>query len=334
MNRTKIPYADFTWNPTLGCSRVSPGCENCYAERLASTRLRHLPAYEGLTCDGRWTGKVRLLPERLGEPTELRQGWTIFVGDMSDIFHPEVPFEFIAAIFGVMAACPQHRFLVLTKRPEIMAKWFEWIDHRPGNRPGTSAIECQFQAQGYFTHIEDDWEDPHLVTSPVWPLPNVILGATAEDQHRFNDRVKSLKQCPSVKYWLSLEPLLGPIDILEPCPSCCPPQGRQETFWECGSLGPSCPDCSNLGGFCPVDQVVVGGESGPKARQCNVDWIQAMRSNRHASVRQTAWGMLRRRKERHRWLPGQTASRAWKAPQAAQEPVWLRRVRMARRPSS
>jgi len=109
-----------TWNPILGCSPVSAGCAHCYAARLASTRLAEVPAYKGLARDGKWVAPPRFLPERMDQPLRRRKptGW--FVCDMSDLFQEGICDEVIAAVFGVMAACPQHRFYVLTKRVDRM----------------------------------------------------------------------------------------------------------------------------------------------------------------------------------------------------------------------
>ena len=101
-DRTKIGWTDATWGPIVGCKAVSPGCDHCYAARLASGRLRHLPEYAGLAEDGVFNGTVRCLPERLDQPLRWKKPRRIFVNSMSDLFHPDVPFDFIARVFGVM----------------------------------------------------------------------------------------------------------------------------------------------------------------------------------------------------------------------------------------
>ena len=155
MGKTSIEWTDVSWPVINGCRRVSRGCENCYAERLAATRLAHLPKYQGLAVikrgppkvlrrdfadgsvglrqvDGKarpqWTGEARLWAKDLDMPLRLRKPSRIFVCDMGDLFYEEVPDEQIAAVFGVMAACPQHTFQVLTKRPERMREWFRWVE--------------------------------------------------------------------------------------------------------------------------------------------------------------------------------------------------------------
>lgn len=267
MNRTGISYVDFTWNPMIGCSRISPGCGDsrgggCYAERLASTRLKHLPAYAAVTNERGWNGKVHLMPERLDEPIRRRKPARIFLGDMSDIFHPEVPFEFIAACFGVMAACPQHTFLLLTKRPARMLEFFEWLMTRivPKCSGPQESTACAWEAwRKYGVELPDSllhagWQ---VAGERPWPLPNVHLGVTCEDQQRANERIPLLLQCPAAGRWISAEPLLGPIDFL------------------------ACNDAIRRAGlYLPsekkIDLVIVGGESGPRARPCDVEWIRSI----------------------------------------------------------
>jgi protein gp37 len=249
MNRTGISYADLTWNPMIGCSRVSPGCEHCYAERLASTRLRHMPAYAVVTNKRGWNGKIHLMPKRLDEPIRRRKPARIFLGDMSDLFHPEVPFEFIAACFGVMAACPQHVFLLLSKRPQRMLdvltnpRFYEAVLEaaRPIRiaRPSTGLIGISNPAN--------------------IPAKNIHLGVTCEDQQRADERIPLLLRCPAAVRWVSAEPLLGPIDFdawigAEAC--------MTDTGW--GKAPPW------------LDQIIPGGESGPHARPCDVEWIRSI----------------------------------------------------------
>ena len=130
-DKTGISWTDATWSPTRGCRRISAGCENCYAERQAMRMSGTGGAYEGLvklTSGGpRWTGDGRLVPSMLDQPLRWTKPRRIFVDSMSDLFYEAFSFEDIAAVFGVMAACPQHVFQVLTKRPERARAWFEWV---------------------------------------------------------------------------------------------------------------------------------------------------------------------------------------------------------------
>lgn len=235
-----------TWNPLRGCRRVSPGCENCYAERTA---IRHAGAgrpYEGLvrsTRSGpRWTGEVRTVPHKLAEPLSWRKPRRIFVNSMSDLFHEDVPNEYIAAVFGVMAACPQHTFQILTKRADRMREWFRWISRLPVSRGDVEVRQC--------IRAMDAWllRGSHM-EYPPWPLQNVWLGVSVEDQQRAQERIPLLLECPAAVRWISAEPLLGPVRM---------------DGWLRGkpSHGPW------------LDWVVVGGESGPGARVCEMDWIE------------------------------------------------------------
>lgn len=196
---TEISWTDRTWNPIRGCSRVSEGCRFCYAEGVAYRFSGPGQPYEGLArkVNGRaaWTGKVRLVESALTEPLSWRKPARIFVNSMSDLFHEHVSDEFIAAVFGVMAAAPQHTFQVLTKRAERM-------------REVVSALsvelvrECTLKLTGRM--IRGDW---------MLPLPNVWLGVSCEDQQRADERIPLLLQTPAVVRFVSCEPLLGPIDL-------------------------------------------------------------------------------------------------------------------------
>lgn len=126
-DKSGIQWTDASWNPTRGCTRVSAGCMNCYAERQAHRMNHPGGAYEGLTKivggQPRWNGKVRLLPEMLELPLRWKRPRRVFVDSMSDLFHPDVPDDFIDRVFAVMACAPQHTFQILTKRPERMAEY-------------------------------------------------------------------------------------------------------------------------------------------------------------------------------------------------------------------
>ena len=281
---TGIEWCERTWSPVVGCSPVSAGCQHCWAART----LRRLggnpalPAYspvcgpsgvKRLTDDGphgpRMAGDVRWLPERLGQPLSWQppkdgSRARIFVVPQGDLFHEVVTDERIAAVFGVMAATPRHRYLVLTKRPERMLAWFRWVAALPTD-PWT---ECHFHA---LTRDGND-EAIHLKSEEEpgrpWPLPNVWLGVTAEDQRAADERIPLLLQAPAALRWVSVEPLLGPVDL----------QPTLQASWgvanEAGA--PVLPG---------IDWVVVGGESGPGARTCDVGWIRSV-------VRQARWSSV------------------------------------------
>jgi len=212
---TNISWTDRVWNCVVGCSRVSPGCENCYAENFAH-RLEGMgqERYRGLTVVGnhgaRWTGEVREVPQALAKPLRWRKPCRVFVNSMSDLFHESLSFEYMAAVFGVMAACPHITFQVLTKRPQRALAFFEWLDNYQGDGHG-----------GYPLHVDILHEHLCRVLPGAprakdfeWPLPGVHLGVTAEDQQRADERIPILLQCPAAVRWVSFEPLLGHISLL------------------------------------------------------------------------------------------------------------------------
>jgi protein gp37 len=189
---SKIEWTDATWNPITGCSVVSPGCTNCYAMRLAGTRLHQHPSRAGLTKDSKagpvWTGEVRFNRQWLDQPLNWKRPRRIFVCAHGDLFHESVPDEWIDQVFAIMAAAHWHTFQVLTKRADRMAHYLR--EH------GTPAAE---------RWVQQSWRLSE--TAPVlrrlgwswagegmpWPLPNVWLGVSAEDQKRADERIPHLK---------------------------------------------------------------------------------------------------------------------------------------------
>lgn len=248
---TTIEWTDKTWNPLRGCSRVSPGCVNCYAESIAYRFSGRGGAYEGLVhLTGAWNGKIRLVDEALVEPLTWRRPAKVFVNSMSDLFHENTPDEFIAAVFGIMAAAPHHTFQVLTKRAERMVSWLK----RAGDRPRSLMHECVKKYMGY------DHPRRPAVSTDAWPLPNVWLGISAEDQPRFDERWSWLagEQFAGWNLFLSAEPLLSAIDIGAALPN---PLWNDLPSWRGGQ----------------VRWVICGGESGRKARPMHPDWARYLR---------------------------------------------------------
>lgn len=230
MGDSAIHWTNKTWNPVTGCSKVSPGCAHCYAETLS---LRY--GYSKLP----WLPKnadqnVILHPERLEAPLKWRKPSMIFVNSMSDLFHENVPDAFIASVFQVMADAKQHTFQVLTKRPERMATF---LDSKEG-------LGCVAEATGY-----------------PYPLPNVWLGVSVENQYWADKRIPLLLNTPAAVRFLSCEPLLGPLNI-------------KPYFYACSGCGDSPCDCKGVA----IQWCIVGGESaGPKRRYMNLDWARAIR---------------------------------------------------------
>lgn len=272
---TSIEWTDATWNPLVGCTRVSKGCEHCYAEGVAHRGMS--PHHRGLTVlaphgkGPRWNGTVRFVPEALLKPTTWRKPRLVFVNSMSDLFHESVPFEQIAAAFGVMAACPQHAFQVLTKRPERAREFFRWIVEQDtgigdldGCTPGllhacSEALSAELRYKLGETLACEHSADP----GGPWPLPNVWLGVSVEDQETADERIPVLLELPAAIRWVSYEPALGPVDFRRWM------SGRESIP---GVIAPSV-------GFrvAPrLDWIVVGGESGPRARPFDLAWARSV----------------------------------------------------------
>lgn len=264
---TKIEWTDATWNPITGCAVVSPGCTNCYAMKLTGTRLKHHPTRAGLTTDSKagpvWNGQVRFNESMLLDPLKWRRPRMIFVCAHGDLFAENVPDEWIDRVFAVMALAPQHTFQVLTKRPERMR---DYVEHVCNGRArytkwASRGLEIAKAAQAAET------------VPPMWPLPNVWLGVSVEDQKRAEERIPKLLDTPAAIRWISAEPLLGPIDLTDAC------QGNW--FFDAlrGTRWHDDPDCAlQTEKFSPgLDWVVAGGESGHGARPMHPDWARSLR---------------------------------------------------------
>lgn len=265
-----IAWCDETWNPIRGCSRVSPGCEHCYAETMAARFSDPGQPYHGLAKrSGRglpkWTGEVRFVAEHLADPLRWKRPRRIFVNSMSDLFHEKLLSEEIAAIFGVMAAAPRHTFQVLTKRPERMREWFEWAATatcRDGRHAGPAAA-CLDEAA--FT-LSVDGLFPDAIAKAdhdTWPLPNVILGVTAEDQQRWNERVPVLLDTPAALRMVSVEPQLEMV--------------RSDVTWAPDTFIAPIDALKAAPGLPVIDWIITGGESGPGARAYDLAWARALK---------------------------------------------------------
>lgn len=265
MGDTRIEWATKTWNPTVGCSRVDPACDNCYAMHFAHRGLHEV--YRGLTTirlrprdtmPGKerekaelvdWLGVAREVPERLTQPlgfTPKRTGlpkrapeWTgewVFVDSMSDLFHERIPFEFIAAVFGVMVMADKSVFVVLTKRIRRALQFYEWAAKQwPKPGPEHTAL------QRSFLRLATGWPGGELEPE-LWPPRNIIVGFSAGTQATLARDLSVLADIPTVCKAVSFEPLLERIRI---------------------------PVSERI----PIGWAIIGGESGPGARRCEVEWI-------------------------------------------------------------
>lgn len=249
-----------SWNPVTGCSKVSAGCKNCYAE-LVFPRVyarqcncghdidfhQYLGEENGdenavncrlCGCDtfaARKFTDVLTHPNRLQQPLHWKKPRRIFVNSMSDLFHEDVPFEFIDKVFAVMALSPQHTYQILTKRPERMREY------------------CQMERWALVAEARGETEKPFQ-----WPLPNVWLGVSCENQQTADERIPILLQTPAAVRFVSYEPALAAIDLssFRPCV-------HAIHHGECAQHS-------------RLHWVIIGGESGPKARPFNIQWSRAV----------------------------------------------------------
>lgn len=290
---TKIEWADHTWNPTNGCDRVSPGCDFCYAESI-SERFRGTPAYpEGFA--------LTLHPERLDYPlkkTKWKHGDKIFVNSMSDLFHRDIPRSFLADVFATMLAAghPDRTltFLVLTKRHREM--------HEIMNDPSfVAAVEAKFIG-GFAMGAFPQWTKSFPNGLPEcfrleWPLPNVWLGVSVENQAYADMRIPYLLGTPAARRFVSTEPLLGPVDFTKIV------RRFDGGTTVCDSLRGrilSKLDEEDEATYVDLqhglDWIIGGGESGPSARPCHPSWARSLRDQcveAHVPFFWKQWGTWR-----------------------------------------
>jgi len=249
-DRTAISWTDATWNPIRGCSRVSAGCQHCYAETVAARFSKPGQAYEGLTDKhGRWNGRIMLVPKHLADPLRWRKPRKIFVNSMSDVFHENVDERMIRLIFSIMASATQHTFQVLTKRPARMREIVSHFDWRFGISP----MKLGGHPTLLMYHPMPPDSKDGTSCGRGWVPPNVWLGVSTEAEEAAHERIPFLLQTPAARRFVSAEPLLGPLD-LEPYlyewadERWTPSQGRG------------------------LDWVIIGGESGSGHRPMDVAW--------------------------------------------------------------
>lgn len=231
-DHSKIQWCDATWNPTTGCTRVSEGCRHCYIETTPPFRIAGRKFINGST-------GVQLHPDRLDQPLHWRKPRRIFVNSLSDLFHEDVPDQFIDKVFAVMGSeeAGQHTFQVLTKRPERMLRY----------------------TQRFTRH---DIEFDKL-------FPQVQLGVSIDDQRTADERIPLLLQTPAAVRFVSAEPLLGLVDL-----------SRWFQFYDEGKsfarLNEPVAHVVPKGQDKALNLVIVGGESGPGARPCDLAWIRSI----------------------------------------------------------
>lgn len=247
MAKTRIEWAEVVWNPVSGCTPISEGCQNCYAKRMAN-RLRGrcgYPADEPF--------KVTLHKDRLEEPLRWKKPRRVFVCSMGDLFHEDVPRWMRFEVMDIILQAKQHTFLILTKRPANMKEFFEWYYSKAGR-----TIET---------------------------IKNLWLGVTAENQARADERIPILLQIPAAVRFVSIEPMLGPVDLSKwlggtwYCETCeCTVDPEFVPFSEIHY------PCENYLDFIPgIDWVICGGETGPRARPMHPEWVRSLRDQCQAA---------------------------------------------------
>lgn len=260
---TAIEWTDVTWNPIRGCTRVSEGCRNCYAERTA-LRFSKGP-YRGLvkstSAGPRWTGNIRFVRDMLRAPLSWREPRRVFVNSMSDLFHERVDEWVLDEIFAVMALAPRHTFQILTKRPRVMREYFRDMRYRLSRIFRQAITLGKLDANAVASRLDD----PR-------PLDNVWLGASIEDQPNADLRIPDLLCTPAAIRFVSYEPALGPVDFTSVVYS---GLVAVNTLTKPVTVGVPIPHEPDEQGRRGLDWVIVGGESGPGARPFDLAWARS-----------------------------------------------------------
>ena len=248
---TRIEWADVTVNPVRGCSHCSPGCDHCYAERVAA-RLARIPntarAYAGLVdVNGKWTGRFTVSLDTLDALSVKPR--RIFVGSMCDLFHENLPYNLFLWIVEKLSRYPQHTFMLLTKRPERMKHFISLTKE--------SDTVCG-----------------------LWPLPNLWLGVTVCNQAEADAKIPALLATPAAKRFVSVEPMLGPVDLSKflvrfRCHECNFEALQNVENFICPSCGKEALGSQHFS--TALNWVICGGETGPGARPMNPDWVRGLR---------------------------------------------------------
>lgn len=252
MGDSAIEWTDKTWNPVVGCTKVSPGCKNCYAKTLHDQRHKAHKAGKPMAKQyAKPFEKVQLMPERLREPLTWKAPRRVFVNSVSDLFHVDVPDDFLDRVFAVMALAGRHTFQVLTKRADRMAEYMKRL------AKSVEPLQRAARDMGYtFKYRRDDGEELPLLP---WPIPNVWLGVSVENQEAARDRIPLLMNTPAAVRFLSCEPLLGELKL--------------DQWLNCYWTGTNwCRTVATR--LVSLSWVIVGGESGPGARPCRVEWVR------------------------------------------------------------
>ncbi len=231
-----IAWAEAAWDPIVGCTRKSAACKHCYAEALTAANAQPGGWGHGFADASGWSGKIDLREDRLALPLGWEAGRRIFVNSLSDLFHESLDNAVIDRVFAVMALAPQHIYLVLTKRPKTVQPYIA--------DPATP---------GRIAKAMDAFAPATAHEAPAWPLPNVWLGVTAENQKEADRRIPFLLETPAALRFIAAEPLLEKLDL------------KVGTWLKPPGAGPR------------LDWVVSGGETGAEGSACHPDWARALR---------------------------------------------------------
>ena len=256
--KTGINWCDATWNPVIGCSKVSPGCDNCYAEQMASRFVGEIEYENGESVDmfgakvinnGKWNGKTvwrntKYQPPISGKPK------TIFVCSMGDLFHESVPFEWVDDVLFKIYTRPQHHFMVLTKRPERMKEYFDDLSVVDSSSATSERFRSDFKSSAL--------HGLHMRYLQHNPLQNLAIGVTVENQKTFDERLPILLTINAEHRFLSAEPLIESIDF-----DLCQEYPDDDGVYADAREG--------------IDLVIVGGESGKRARPMKEQWVHSIR---------------------------------------------------------
>jgi protein gp37 len=281
-DKSAIEWSDATWNPVRGCTRVSEGCRNCYAEVIAARFSDPGAPYHGFAERGRpgskWTGRVDVVWPLFDLPLRWRRPRRIFVNSMSDLFHPDVDVTELASIYAVMVASVHlrgHTMQVLTKRPDHMLtvlsqqEFWDQVNAEAGVHVMAGTDPLNRRSDDARATIED--------YGPENPPPGIWLGTSVENQAEADRRIPHLLGVPAAVRFLSCEPLLGPIDLTPEADGIY--QSLSEWYGPDGfDPSGSQPRQTRRKGYFPrVQWVIVGGESGPGARPMHPDWARSLR---------------------------------------------------------
>ena len=260
-----------TWNPITGCTKISEGCQNCYAERMS----KRLAGRCGYPKENPFA--VTLHPDKLDQPLKWKKPRMIFVCSMGDLFHDDVPNKFIYDVWDVMVLNKQHIFLVLTKRPDRMKSFIE---------------KLMTNRMNYASTFGNTLEGKEARRWAQKPVQNIWLGVTAENQQRADERIPILLQIPAAVRFISVEPMLGSVDVsyyLSYCGSCNAPINKMDPSWRWNGIcwEHKCPSNHPLLGYFAaytgVDWVICGGETGPGARPMHPEWARSLRDQCQAA---------------------------------------------------